>query len=314
MRRHGLLVEMRATAGPRDAGRLAEETGPETDMVVAVGGDGTINEIANGLAQRAARERAAGRSWQPLLGIVPAGTVNVLALELGIPFQVEKACRVIAAGNTLSLDLGKVNDRRFTLMMGVGIDALTIHNLDLEAKRRFHEWAFVSTGLRTGFADSPAQFLVRVDGKEYRSTFFVAGNTHYYGGRFGVTPKADPTDGMLDLMIFQGTTRTSLAVFWLEVPTALHLQNHNAVFLRAAKAELLPLTEDKAMWFQTDGELAGRLPATVEIEPHALDVLVPVRTHGRRSWHGKASAATSDTHTRSRVHASTESTSSPIDE
>jgi len=291
--RHGLQVEMLATTGPRDAGRLAEETGPQTDVVVAVGGDGTINEIANGLAQRAARERATGRPWRPLLGIVPAGTVNVLALELGIPFQVEKACRVIAAGHTLSLDLGKVNDRRFTLMMGVGIDALTIRNLDLEAKRRFREWAFVSTGLKTGFAASPAQFLVRADGTEYRTTFFVASNTHYYGGRFGVTPKADPTDGMLDLMIFQGTTRSSLAVFWLEVPTALHLQNHNAVFLRTQRAELLPLSENQAVWFQTDGELAGHLPATVEIEPHALDVLVPARGRGRRSWYGSASTSAS---------------------
>jgi diacylglycerol kinase family enzyme len=185
LRRHGLLVEMRATAGPQDAGRLAEETGPETDMVVAVGGDGTINEIANGLAQRAARERAAGRSWQPLLGIVPAGTVNVLALELGIPFQVEKACRVIAAGHAFSLDLGKVNDRRFTLMMGVGIDALTIHNLNLEAKRRFHEWAvrqhrpahrfrrLACSVLGTGGRQGIPQHLLR------------RGNTHYYGAASG---------------------------------------------------------------------------------------------------------------------------------
>ena len=271
----GFEVELTGTSRPKDAARIAEESAGKADLVVAVGGDGTINEVTNGLSSWAAGERSRGYDVRPLLGIVPAGTVNVLALDLGIPFHTEKACDVIAAGKTVSLDVGKVNEHRFLLMMGAGIDALTIRNLDPKAKKRFRGLAFVSTGMRTGLVGPPPEFLVRVGGEEYRATFFVAGNTRYYGGRFGVTPKADPTDGLLDLMIFQGTKRSSLAVFWLEVPTSLHLQNHNVLYLNAQEAELVPLDSEQVIWFQTDGELAGQLPARVAIEPHALDVLVP---------------------------------------
>ncbi len=271
----GMEVELRQTQQPEDAARLAEEAVGGTDLVVAVGGDGTINEVSNGLTRWAADERSRGREVRPLLGIVPAGTVNVLALDLGIPFQTEKACDVIAAGKTVSLDVGKVNERRFLLMMGAGIDALTIHNLDPAVKKRFRELAFLGTGLKVGLTAPPLEFLVRVGGEEHRASFFVAGNTRYYGGRFGITPKADPTDGLLDLMIFKGTNRSSLALFWLEVPTSLHLQNPNVLYLTAQEAELLPLHPEQVVWFQTDGELAGRLPARVQIEPHALDVLVP---------------------------------------
>jgi diacylglycerol kinase (ATP) len=206
---------------------------------------------------------------------VPAGTVNVLALELELPFQVERACSVIAAGKTISLDLGLVDGRRFALMMGAGIDALTVRNIDPRAKKRFKELAFLTTGLRSGLADRPPRFLVRANGEEHLGTFFVAGNSRYYAGRLSITPGADPTDGLLDLMVFTGTSRSSLAAFWMGVPGGLHLRNSRVVYLRAERAELSPLESRNVIWYQTDGELAGRLPATVEIDPHAIDVLVP---------------------------------------
>jgi diacylglycerol kinase (ATP) len=244
------------------------------DIVVAIGGDGTINEVTNGIA--AARDKAGDVWHRPRLGIVPAGTVNVLALDLHIPFRVERACQVIAEGKTMALDLGKVDSHRFVLMMGAGIDALTVRNIDLQAKRRFKELAFVGTGIKAGLAQPPPVFLVRTNGVEYRATFFVAGNSRYYGGRFGVTTSADPTDGILDLVLFTGTSRAALGAFWLGVPSGLHLHNRNVLYLHSERAEVLPLDDGgEPIWYQTDGELAGSLPATVEIDPHAIDVLVP---------------------------------------
>jgi len=264
----GRQVELHPTEGPNDAKIIAQRFALEADVVVAVGGDGTINEVANGLAG------AGDVASRATLGIVPAGTVNVLALELGIPFDTEGACGVIAGGHTIFLDLGKVNDRRFTLMMGAGIDALTVRNIDLRVKRRFKELAFVGSGLKAGFVARPPVFLVRANGEDYRTTFFVAGNTRNYAGRFGITPAADPTDGILDLMLFTGTTRSSLAVFWMGVPSGLHIRNPHAIWLRATRVELTPLEGEETVWFQTDGELAGSLPATVTIDPHGLEVLV----------------------------------------
>lgn len=267
---HGFRVELHATQGPGDATSIARRFAGETDIIVAVGGDGTINEVVNGMAGDDAipTRRAA-------LGIIPAGTVNVLALELGIPFQTGPACDVIAAGRTLPLDLGDINGRRFTLMAGAGVDALTVRNIDLRAKRRFKELAFIGTGLKSALATPPPSFVVRAGGRDYPATFFVAGNSRYYAAHISVTTKADPTDGLLDLLIFTGTTRSSLAVFWLGVPGGLHLRNAHVTYVRAEQAELLPPGGDQIVWYQTDGELAGCLPATVKIDAHALEVLVP---------------------------------------
>jgi YegS/Rv2252/BmrU family lipid kinase len=271
--KRGLDCELHATRHAKEAIILAQRLSPQADLVVAIGGDGTVNEIANGMA--CVRDNSPPGSPQPLLGIVPAGTVNVLALELGLPFQVERACNVIAGGKTISLDLGKVNDRRFCLMMGAGIDALTVRNIDPQAKRRFKELAFVGTGMRLGFTQHPPVFTVRVNGEEHRATFFVAGNSRYYGGRFGITSMTDPTDGVLDLVLYTGTGRPGLAGFWLGVPSGLHMRAKNVLYVHAQKAEVLPPESGETVWFQTDGELAGRLPATVEIDPHAIEVLVP---------------------------------------
>jgi YegS/Rv2252/BmrU family lipid kinase len=271
---HGLECGLHATGRPKEAIALAERYAPEVEVVVAIGGDGTINEVTNGMT--AARDKA-GEAWhRPRLGVVPAGTVNVLALDLHLPFRIERACKVIVAGKTMALDLGRVNGHRFVLMMGAGIDALTVRNIDPQVKRRFKELAFVGTGIKVGLAQPPPAFVVRTNAVEYRATFFVAGNSRYYGGRFGVTTSADPTDGILDLVLFTGTSRTALGAFWLGVPSGLHLHNRNVLYLRSERAEVFPLEDGgEPIWYQTDGELAGSLPATVEIDRHAIDVLVP---------------------------------------
>lgn len=271
--KRGFECDLHATRHAKEAIVIAERVAPGADVVVAIGGDGTVNEVTNGMA--CARDKAAPDTPQPLLGIVPAGTVNVLALELGLPFQVERACNVIAGHKTISLDLGKVNGRRFLLMMGAGVDALTVRNIDPQAKKRWRELAFVGTGIRTGLTQKPQPFLVRTNNEEYRATFFVAGNSRYYGGRFGITSLADPTDGVLDLVLYTGSGRPGLAGFWLGVPSGLHVRNKNVIYLHTQKAEVLPLEDGEPIWFQTDGELAGRLPALVEIDPHAIEVLVP---------------------------------------
>jgi diacylglycerol kinase (ATP) len=150
-----------------------------------------------------------------------------------------------------------------------------VRSIDPRTKRRFRELAFLGTGLKVGLATAPPAFVVRAGGREYTATFFVASNSRNYAGHLGLTPEADPTDGVLDLLVFTGTTRASLAAFWLGVPSGLHLRNSNVIYLRGERAELIPLEEKETVWFQTDGELAGKLPATVKIDAHALEVLVP---------------------------------------
>jgi diacylglycerol kinase (ATP) len=262
--RRGLEVVIRTTRGPGDGTRVAAALAAEVDAMVAVGGDGTVNEVLNALP---------GRDIP--LGIVPAGTVNVLALELGLPFDVDDACDVIAGGLTVPLDLGVVDGRSFVIHTGAGLDALTIRRLNPRAKRRYREAAFVWTGLRAFLDQEQPEFPVTVDGHEYRANFAVVGNCRYYGGRFGITTGADPADGQLDVVLFRGDGFLQTALFWMAVPLSLHLRHPATRYLRGRRVELGRPEGGRDVWFQTDGELAGRLPAVVESRPKAVRIFVP---------------------------------------
>jgi diacylglycerol kinase (ATP) len=260
---HGLEFVVRTTEEPQQATFMTAELAPSVDAIVAIGGDGTVNEVINGLPG----------SDVPL-GIVPAGTVNVLALELGLPFNVQKACEVIARGHSRTLDLGRVDGRRFVLMVGVGLDALTIRELDQRAKKRYKELAFVWTGVRSYIRHPPVEFTMHVDGEPYTATYAVVGNCRYYGGRFGVTTRADPTDGLFDVLLYRDRGFGPAAAFWAGVPLGVHVHYPGVTYLRARHVEF-EAPDEGTVWFQTDGELAGRLPALVEIEDKALRVFVP---------------------------------------
>jgi diacylglycerol kinase (ATP) len=263
LERRGLNPIVRETEGPGGGTEAARELLGSVDAVVAVGGDGTVNEVVNGLA-----------GGDVPLGVVPAGTVNVLALELRLPSDVHRACDVIEAGHTVTMDLGMIAGRRFALMTGAGLDALTIRELNLRAKRLFHEAAFVVTGARVLLRHPIPEFRVRADGEEYPATFAVIGNSRYYGGRFGVTMEADPSDGWFDLLLFQEKTFGQYVRFWMEAPLGLHHRHPGARYLKAKKVDMELIAPSDEIWYQTDGELAGQLPATAQIIEGALKVLV----------------------------------------
>ncbi len=177
----GFSVESRSTARPGHARTLAREFAATRDAVAVLGGDGTVNEVVNGLAGAVVP-----------LAILPGGTVNVLALELGLPFDLTRACALVTSGTRATLDLGRLEDRWFTLHAGVGLDALTVRTIDPTAKRRFGKLAFVAAGVRA-FLDHPQpEFRVVVDGVGYEATFAVVANCAYYAGRFGAAVDADP--------------------------------------------------------------------------------------------------------------------------
>jgi diacylglycerol kinase (ATP) len=265
LKERGHDVHFALTSAPGDGIDLARDLARECDAIVVVGGDGSVNEAANGL----------GESGVPL-GIIPAGTVNLLAAELALPFAVDRACDIISAGRTTPLDMGVADGRYFLLMAGAGIDALTIRELDSDAKRQFKELAFVWTGLRAFGRHRPPAFKVIVDGHEARATFAVLSNCRAYAGHwFGITPDADPTDGLLDAVLFDGSGWVPNASFWMGVPLKLHLRRADVTYVQGSRFELELLDAEDEVWLQTDGEIAGRLPLRVEVRSRALQIFVP---------------------------------------
>jgi diacylglycerol kinase (ATP) len=263
----GLEVELVATTAPGDATRIAADAARNglSDVIVA-GGDGTINEALQGIVGTSVR-----------LGILPRGTANVLACELGLPIDCHRAASVIAQGKTQRVHIGCATNenngskRHFLLMAGIGLDASVVRGVQPGLKKRFGQGAFWFSGL-SHLADwKPEPFEIEVDGKHFTATFATIGKAASYGGDLTVTPRAQLDQPDFEICVIDSTSRLRY----------LYLLSHamrrgvppgriGVHFLRATNARA---TGDAGV--QVDGELLGSLPMRFEIAPQSLEVIVP---------------------------------------
>jgi diacylglycerol kinase (ATP) len=265
LRSFGLQVEERRSEGPGHAMDLARQAAAEgADMVCAIGGDGTVNEVINGIAE----------SDVPLL-IVPAGTVNVLAQELGVPLEPADACRLAGAGNLSWIDLGRAGDRYFALMAGVGMDAAVVQSINPTLKKVLREAAFLMQGAATVLKGDFPRIRVVTDEQTVEGYFAVLGNSSNYGGAFGITPMASMRDGLLDVCVLQNVSPLSTLQYWLGALVESHLKHPEVQYWRTKDAQISVVEGDGEVLVQTDGEMAGRLPMEVRVVPRALKVIVP---------------------------------------
>lgn len=261
----GYEVESRATEGVGHATVLAQEAVAEgCDVVCAIGGDGTVNETLNGLVG----------SGLPL-AIIPTGTVNVLAMELGIPLDPPDAVRVLEMGNTSSIDLGRVNERYFGLMAGVGMDAAVVASLNPTLKRALREAAFAVQGLANYLIKEDPLIRIEAAERTMEGYFVVIGNSSNYGGGFGITPLADMRDGLLDVCVLKDKSFLSTATYWTAALLNAHIKHPKVEYFRTEEVRLTCADDGKEVLVQTDGEVAGSLPVTCRVVPHALHVVVP---------------------------------------
>ena len=265
---------LRPTARPGAARHLAAQAVREGfDVVVAAGGDGTINEVLNGLGDTPdgfARAR---------LGILPLGTTNVLARELGLPRSLPRAWEAILAGRERRLDLpwaewhetAGPERRYFAQMAGAGLDARAIEAVSWPLKKCLGQLAYVVAGLRALNRPAPSITLAG-DHRSEVGELVLLGNGRFYGGPFRLFPSADPTDGLLDVCVFPRAG-------WLTVlrcaPGLLLRRQLPTGPVRRLRMSRLTLSSPEAVPFELDGELAGRLPVTFGLLPRTLRVAVP---------------------------------------
>jgi diacylglycerol kinase (ATP) len=261
----GYTVDERETACVGDATRLAREAVElGYDVVCAIGGDGTVNETLNGLA-----------GTEVPLAIVPTGTVNVLAMELGIPFDPPDAVRLLQTGSLSWIDLGLAGERHFALMAGVGMDAAAVASLNPVLKRAFKEAAFAVQGFANYLTKEDALIRVTCDDRSVEGYFAVFGNSSNYGGGFGITPLADMRDGLLDVCVLKDKSFVSTIWYWTSALLNAHIRHPKVEYFRTERAEVATVEDDKEVLVQTDGEVAGRLPLTCRVVPRSLRVIVP---------------------------------------
>ena len=200
----GSQCALKATAAPGDARRLAAEAvGEGYDMIVAAGGDGTVNEVLNGIGD------APDGFARARLGVLPLGTVNVFARELKIPLRLERAWEVLRRGNETKMDLPRVefsangrNERRyFVQLAGAGFDARAIELVDWQHKKKVGPLAYIVAGLKA-LRETKPKITAEADGEQFTGELVLIGNGKFYGGPFEIFPQADLRDGLLDDLRF----------------------------------------------------------------------------------------------------------------
>lgn len=267
LRDQGIEIELVVTTGPGDATRLAASaTEKGFNEVLVSGGDGTINEVLQGMI-----------GTGPRLGILPTGTGNVLARELKLPLKSAQAVEVIARGLTRRIYAGCAIDetfgtrRYFLLMAGIGLDASVVSRVHPGLKKRIGKAAFWYSGLSQLADWQPIPFEIEVDRVSYEATFAVIGKAAGYGGELAVTPRARIDRPEFEICIIGSRSRLRyLRLLSYVMRGGIPANKQGILFLHSAAAYV---RGDTAV--QVDGELIGNLPMHFEIAGQTIEVIVP---------------------------------------
>jgi diacylglycerol kinase (ATP) len=269
-REAGRQVELYATTGPNKAGELARKAIKDgCNLILAAGGDGTINETVNGIA------------GSPVaFGALPAGTANVLANEVGLSNRPDRAAAQLLHAVPARISLGALDRpglprRHFVMMAGVGLDARIVYELDLNLKARLGKLAYWHGGIRQLGRPVP-RFHIRVDGKERQASFALITRVRNYGGDFQIARRIKLTDNDFEMVIFENNEWQDYLRFFGAVVTNRLYDTTGVTVCRATHA-VLGAPEDNRIYVQTDGEAIGNLPATISTVPDALTLLIPKR-------------------------------------
>ncbi len=256
------------------ARRLATEAVQEGfEIVAAMGGDGTVHEILNGIA-----DVPDGFS-RVRLGVLPVGTVNVFARELAIPLRFENAWRVLSQGREKVVDVPEMEfqtaygreKRWFAQMAGCGLDARAVELLNWNLKKRIGQLAYVVSGMQA-LREKPVLLEVTADGRKVNGALVLLGNGRFYGGSIPVFQAAELQDGLLDVCVFPKVNWWVVLRYALAFLSPRLLQRSTEQHLQAAQ---VTITSSSPVGVQLDGELVGRTPAVCQLHRRRLRVVVP---------------------------------------
>lgn len=259
----GARARLLLTRHAGEIGEICSRPPPGVDTIVVAGGDGSVNEAVEGLSTLAR---------PPALAIMPAGTANVLAWDLGIPRAPERLARLILAGCTAPLHHGVANGRPFVLMASAGFDAAVVHAVPLALKRRFGKFAFVAVALKLANRPRLPDLHVTAGAKRITCRLAVVTNAARYGGPFRVCPGESPLQPGLHLIAVKvesalGLARLGAALVLGRIARTRGVEIHRVQQVRIDADEPVPC--------QVDGDTFGVTPLDIHPGNRPLRVLVP---------------------------------------
>ena len=280
LRRSGFALDIQPTTGPAAAGELAQAAARDgCNAVMVCGGDGTLNEVVNGLAGSACP-----------LAILPGGTANIAARDLGIPCDPVAAAQQLTSAKPRRIALGRVTleslakgggraERYFLSVAGAGFDAYVVHRLAWRFKTSFgvaaYAWESVRQALRYGFP----RFVCRSQHGQRLASLALFQRTEIYAGWFHLVPGAGLLDGRLRACVFEGRHWWRYLLYVTAIGLRQHLKLPDVHLMGDGPYTCLASDTRRPVYVELDGELAGELPATFELVPDALTLLLP---EGRR--------------------------------
>jgi diacylglycerol kinase (ATP) len=262
LERQGCSVVLRR-AGSRlgDAERLAREAEADFDAIVAAGGDGTVHAVVNGLAGR------------PIpVGVLPFGTVNLLAREIGLPRRLEALANLIAEAPARPIWPGRVAGRTFLMMASVGFDSETVAAIRPGLKARAGRLAFACAVLVRLWHYRVCELAVQADGIEHRAAGLIAAKGRFYAGPFVVAPNARLAAPALDLVLFHRAGRPAIVRYAAALFLGVIPRLSDVTIVRARR---VAVTGNHALSVQADGEIVGQLPVRIEIADRPLFLIQP---------------------------------------
>ncbi len=266
----GIEASLVATTAPGTASALAkEQIDAGCGLIIAAGGDGTINEVANGLLG----------SGVPM-AILPGGTANVLAREIGTPINLERAAAQIPDSQMCRISAGVIGpagtgERRcFLCMAGAGLDAEIVARLNVGLKAAIGKFAYYLCGFSQIFRPL-REFEVLVDGRSHQASFALISRVRNYGGDLEIARGASLLKDDFEIVLFRGTMSLQYLPYLAGVALKCVEKMRGVTFLRGRSVTCQPLSGGIGTYVQVDGELAGKLPITAKILPEAMTLLVP---------------------------------------
>jgi len=261
LERRGCTAVVRRSLGIRDAERLAREAEPEFDVIAAAGGDGTVNAVANGI----------GENSRPI-AVLPLGSANVLARELGLPRRSEALAALLAEAPAGPVWPGRIGDRLFLMMAGVGFDAAVVAAVDPGLKRRIGRLAFLWAILLRLVRYRPPELSVRADGREYSAAALIAAKGRFYAGPFLIAPSGNLAEPTLDLVLFRDGGRIAAMRYLVALPLGRIPRLKSATSLKIRSASICA-AEPVAV--HADGEIVGELPLEIGVAARPLLLIRP---------------------------------------
>ena len=258
------------TAGKGDAYTAARYFNPwEADLILAVGGDGTVNEVVNGLID--------GQQQTPL-AILPAGTVNDFAFAMKVPRSIEAYCAMIRNFRTTPIDAGRVGSSCFLNVAAGGMLTDVAYKVPSETKTVLGQMAYILSGA----IDLPVQFFrsipisLRADEQTIEDDIllFIVSNTRSVGGFRNLAPRASVSDGLLDVLVIRKQGLFDLLPLMVQLVSGDYQNNNRVSYFQTRRLEIA-VRDPYPVPLDLDGEMGPSLPATIEVEPAAIRLLVP---------------------------------------